>query len=184
LFVILLVFLGLYFFGKSTWDGKSKLTVAVAKDNGDVVLVNFDPSTRFISSIKIPKNTQTTVTHELGIWQIGSVWELGFSEGYKGELLSSSAMKTFGIPVEAWSSGSFLNFVDGNVFLGLITRDTNLTLKDKIKLSRLILTTGSSAREKIDMEDTGFLESTTLPGGAPGYIVKSGMPKSLMKILF
>ena len=167
--------LAFYFFYPSVWSGNGKLTIAASGKEKEVYLVTFDPSAETVTTVIFPGNTSVNAANNFGTWQLGSIWELGFSEGLEGELLVNTLMKTFGLPIEAWgeSNGSLISII--------ITRKTNLTIKDRAKLLFAYLRIGESGKRTINATETGFLKNVTLPGGVSGYEPKDEVPKSLLR---
>src|SRR3989344_2928386 len=139
-FVVVLLFILVGIFVKpGKWDGTSKLHMVVNKTDGNIELLVFDPQLQEIAAITIPGNTQVEVAGGLGIWKLGSVWELGKQENVDGELLARTITKELSLPVFVWSESQAesLTTVNAVKLISYIIDPfkTNLTFKDKVKLA-------------------------------------------------
>lgn len=96
----------------SSWKGDRIITVAV--DSDPVVLVVFDPSTRKVGTISMPRDTYSVVPADLGLYPVYSVRELGELKGvYSGELFENTLSNFINAPVER-----YLFFPKDKVVLG------------------------------------------------------------------
>lgn len=182
LFTFLALFTGVLWKIYLSWQNQvfvpgTRLTVVVAQENP--TLYSYNPSSRELTIIVIPKNTQVEAAGGYGSWPIGSLWNLGKQEGQKGELLRVSVMKAFGIPVDGWvgPDGEDL-FKDETlalpikVFKAISTGSlkTDLTFFDRLNLLS-IGAVSFSRRSNLDLEAKGVLEKKRLPDGVEGFII-------------
>jgi len=169
----------------SVWDDKYQFSFAYPTTEGVVVAV-LNPTLKTATNIIIPDNTQVEVASRLGKWRLGSVWQLGKQEKLGGYLLSRSLIKTFSMPIDAWAGESFKDY-NGN-FLNrtkaiFLTSDTNIKLKDKIKLWFFILFMPKGNSETIYLAETSALSSSKLPDGSEGYLPNL-LPDSIERLFF
>lgn len=116
--LIVVLIVGWFFLSDSEWDKEDRFVMAEQDEKGVVALVVYDPILLKITSYEIPLDVQMNVAAQKGEWPIGSVWELSQNEGMRGELLQTSIMKTYGLPVDGWTGST----------------ESSLGLKDRIKL--------------------------------------------------
>lgn len=182
LFTFLALFTGVLWKVYLSWQNQvfvpgTRLTVVVAQENP--TLYSYNPSSRELTIIVIPKNTQVEAAGGYGSWPIGSLWNLGKQEGQKGELLRVSVMKAFGVPVDGWvgPDGEDL-FKDEplafptKIFKAISTGGlkTDLTFFDRLNLLS-IGAVSFSRRSSLDLETKGVLEKKLLPDGVEGFII-------------
>ncbi len=184
LLVVVMVFI-LLAFSDRFWDGRSKLILAVATKNGDVIVSSFDPKTESIVNIFIPGSTQLIASRQLGSWKAKSLWQLGENEKLGGTLLRETIVKNFYFPVVSWGEETALAYSRGD-FAGILKAvvtpfETNLKIGDKIKLAFFSLSIKNPKRVDFDLRDGGNLKKTKLPGGEEGYLISgSGMEKFIV----
>ncbi len=183
-FFLALIFL--YLLYPASWDGNSRLTMAVAKKSGDANLVIFDPERELVTTLEIPGNTQVNVAHQLGTWKIESVWLLGENEGLAGQLFSDTIIKSFRLPVDKWSEEEVLGFAKGGIvpILQSLTGHykSNLSFKDKVHLSLFSLKINTGNRVKVDLTKVGVLEPRRLLSGEDGYVINRNLPLKLSQL--
>lgn len=167
------VYLG---FKNKLWDGKTRLTVVVAKENPEIYSI--EVATGTLTKFSIPKNTQIEAANKYGKWYVGSLFELGRQKHLKGELLQRSLQKSLGIPVDAWieegGEGLFETSALGKfgawqraIFTG--TLDTNLTFFDRLNL--LAAASGDVTVKEISLTATRVVVKTKLSDGEEAYTV-------------
>jgi hypothetical protein len=180
--IILIFFLT---FKTKFWDGKSKVAVVV-NAREDISVLVFDPKIDQIVDIRIPNSTEVEVARQLGVWKIGSVWELGFNEGLQGRLLAETVTKNFMIPVFGWADAKARDFVSGNIKKVISATfapyKTNIPLSDKIRLGLFSIRVKEFKRVKIYLKDTLFLEKAYLLDGEVGYKITGRMPENLLVV--
>lgn len=166
LFLILplvILFLVIFFFKTSLWDGKSKFSLVVAGKE-EVKIKVFDPKSETILEMIIPGDTQVQVAGNLGSWKLKSVWQLGLNEGRPGELLAKTVAKNFGFPVFAW--------VNEKDF-----KQTNLRLGDWLRLLLFEFKVDRNQRLTLNLRDfSEFLKEKTLLDGSRGYVIFGKVP--------
>jgi hypothetical protein len=116
----------------------------------------------------------------MGVWRIGSLWELGESEGMRGELLSNTVSKSLGLPVEHWGDTPMLGFASGKV--GVIKAlvyggRSSLSFKDRIKLGWFAIRVSGGDIFDVDLAQSGYLSYTEISGGDEGYRARSKLPE-------
>jgi hypothetical protein len=139
-----------------------------------------------IANIYIPKNTEVEVSRQLGIWKLGSVWQLGANEKIDGKLLTGTLRHYFKFPVVAWADSEAEGFSEGS--LGKVARalfnpyKTNLTFGDKLSLAAFSLRVNNTKRTGIDLAETTYLIRTNLKDGSEGYRVTRSFSQRLLSI--
>lgn len=176
--LFLFLVLGLYTFDNFTdkkWNGEEKLSMVIRDSSGGVTISTFDPVSEQVNNIYIPGNTQIETARQLGIWKIGSVWDLSQNEKLGGKLLSESVMHQFNLPVGIWSDEQALGLakggVKGLVKSALFPYESNLTRIDKIQLAIFSFGVKNKNRINLDLSDTQTLEYKRLKDGSEGFVI-------------
>lgn len=169
------------------WNGESKVTLVIQNPDRSATVSVFDPLLNEITSILIPANTELEVSGGLGVWKLGSVWQLGENEGIGGgELLSATLRRQFKFPVNAWADSKAIGLTKNNfgaVFSALGSNyRTNLKIGDKIALARFSLKVDNTKRNKIDLSDTPYLFKTKLKDGEEGYLIGRNISRNLLSV--
>lgn len=171
------------FFLKTTWDTRTRLVVVINQPGEEVLIKIFDPDARSITTFSIPANTQINVSRQMGIWKVGSIWELGMHEKLEGRLLAESITKSFKFPVDAWSDSKLLELTTGKITsLPKAFNSKNvssLTLKDKININLFSLSTKASAGATINLSEGNYLKKTILSDGEEGYVINGDISPAL-----
>jgi hypothetical protein len=169
------------------WDGSTKLHMVMPTDGGNIQFTIFDPHEKEIVNILIPGNTQVEVARQLGVWKLGSVWELGRQEKMDGKLLAATVMREFNFPVYVWADSSAEKLSETNIFLLarfiLDPFKSNLNFADKLKLGVFALQVQHYNNIAIDLRNTGYLKKAVLTDGEEGYVVAGKLPKQLVAYL-
>lgn len=133
-----IIIIGTYLFlnKKSYWEEKSNFIIVKYKD-GEVSLVSYNPANKTITTLDLDENDVIDSAYNYGEWKIGSLWELGFSEGLKGDLLSKSITKSLNIPVDAWEG----------------EKRSNISFFDKLKLKKFEASVKTKDKLKGDLDD-------------------------------
>jgi hypothetical protein len=190
LIFILVSALALFFYKfagpKSVWNGKSRLSLVVAKPDGAASVIILDPTVHSRTIINIPANTQLEVANQLGVWKLSSVWKLGQQEGPGGSLLSDSVMKSFKFPLDAWVSPDGQALLSSNPLSVLksifVPRVSSLSFSDRLRLAWYSFNLKSTAN--LPLEKTGYIEKARLASGEDGYVIKKNMPIELEHLFF
>ena len=164
---IALVGVAVYMAMPSNWDRALPIAIAIHSEGDSEYVTVLDPENDTMTTLVIPDNTQITATNQLGTWTLGSLWKLGEQEGIGGRLMAGSITKTFGVPITAWASEDILTF-RGIVDAG----DTNLSLKDRVKVWLFTTQVNPAARKEIRLADTTVLREQKLQSGEIGYVVR------------
>lgn len=184
---IFLVFIVLFFFFKtSIWDGRGKFILVVNRQD-DVLVSVFDPKMETIVSVLIPQDVQVVAAGELGTWQLGSLWELGYNEKREGNLLAKTVTKNFTFPVYAWGDYKAAGFTRGKFgeILPAIIGNyrTSLKIGDRIRLGFFVLGVGPSKRTMINLADVNeSLERETFLDGNEGYVIRGNVPDRIIAL--
>lgn len=186
IFLAVLLMFGFMNFRGGFWDGDSKLSIVINKNDGDVQVATFDPTLGEITSILIPGDTQVNVARQLGERRLKNVWELGKDEGLNGQLLVETITRHFKFPVFAWAdlpSEGFSKQGLAEIAKALFSSYlTNLTFGDRIKVAMFNLKVKNIDRVEIDLKDTAYLRATRLIDGEEGYVVTGRVPQRLASI--
>jgi len=184
---VIVVLLGVVFVSSTNfWNNNSKLTVLIQESEGDLRLTTFDPVVGEITNIVIPSNTEVEVAQHFGIFRVGSVWKLGFSEGLGGNLLAKTVSKNFKFPVYIWAGNNASGFSSANyleVIKAVFTRyKTNLKIGDRLKIALFSIGVPNSRRVEINLSDTPYLKKTKLTDGKDGYVIEKNIPVSILSV--
>ena len=168
------------------WTSNTKLTLLVQESRGELNLITFDPEVGEITNIKIPSNTEVEVARRYGVFRLGNVWELGYSEGLRGDLLANTITKNFKLPVYTWADSQAVGFVSTNYFdvgRAVISRyRTNLKIGDRIRIAAFVFRIPNSRRVEINLSDTQYLKKTKLIDGEEGYVIVRNIPVSILSV--
>jgi hypothetical protein len=168
------------------WEDKSNLTLLVQSTDEDLHLINFDPVVDEITDITIPSNTEVEVAQRFGVFRLGNVWKLGFSEGLGGDLVAKTVTKNFKFPVYVWADEFALGFASTNyieIIKAILLRyDTNLKIGDRLRIAAFSIRIPNSRRIKINLSDTQYLKKTKLVDGEEGYIIEKNIPVSILSV--
>src|SRR4030042_3915474 len=190
IFIILVTCLSIIFFisNKRFWNGNDQLTLVVREKEGGVSILIFDPLSDEIVRVPIPQNTEIEVARELGIWKIGSLWDLGKQEGVAGEILTKSITRYFNIPCYIWSDSNALGFYYGglkSLFSAMfLPYKSNLNFSDKIAIGIFSFTITNKDKYSLDLFDNGYLAKTVLSDGQEGFKLKNKDLPSGIAVLF
>jgi len=131
-FVTILITIFFFLLQKNSyWEEKSNF-ILVSYENGEVNLISYNPINETITTVNLDENEMITAAYSYGEWKIGSLWDLGFSEGLKGDLLAKSISKSFNVPIDAWrgEDKSNIGFLDK---IKIKKFETSVKSKDKIE---------------------------------------------------
>lgn len=188
LLVLVLLIVGIIFLVTRTkyWDGQHKLSLVIAKSNGDVEVEIFDPMSDSIVSLTIPGDTEVDTARQLGKWRLKNVPKLGAKEGIGGQLLSETLTKYFKFPVYVWSEDPASGFANEN--LGSALRalfapyKTNLQIGDRLRIFLYGLNVKNYKKESLDLTNSKYLKSGTLSDGDKGYILSGKIPTNILAL--
>ena len=139
LLVFTLLFLLILVFAHTKYWGKSLSLVVASPANNGVDVYVFNQARGEMYIISIPADTQVEVAHDLGVWKVGSVWQLGINEKLGGRLLSDTLIKNFLFPVGVWAGNDFSKIINGNFVEILKTiifsKRTNLGVGDRVRIA-------------------------------------------------
>ncbi|KKR10663.1 MAG: hypothetical protein A3D24_01045 [Candidatus Blackburnbacteria bacterium RIFCSPHIGHO2_02_FULL_39_13] len=157
------------------WTLDTRFTVVAA--TADPTIYSYSPKSGKIIVIKISEKTQVDVAGEYGKWLAGSLWELGWQEGKKGELLRYSLQNSLGLPIDGWIDKDGVSLFEGrglgfvSAFSKAITSrgiKTNLDFFDRLNVLIATSKVGIGDRRRIDLETQGVLKRITLADGEEG----------------
>lgn len=170
---------------KRYWTN-NKLSIAVQKSNGDVKVYTADPVTRDLFVINIPGDTQISVSRQLGIWKVNSLWELGKNEKVGGKLLAESLTHSIHLPIYVYMDGTSFDLSNPSIFriipFVFFPNDTNLSIGDKFALYTYLLSIRSTRHQEFDLKDTSLLKKAKLTDGNEGYLITANKPQNILSI--
>ena len=165
------------------WDGKAKVSAAIATQGGDILVSVFDPVGETITNITIPGATQVDVARQLGSLRAKSIWQLGENEGIGGKLLAETLVKNFNFPIYAWGEENLSGLSYGElpqaIRAVLAPGQTNLKIGDRIKMAAFSLSVKNPKRLNIDLKEGNYLRKTRQIDGDEGYVISGGFEKIL-----
>jgi hypothetical protein len=181
--LLLLILFAVNLFQTTNWKDSSKLLLAVAEDGSDVTVYVVDPTNEELTVIVLPAQLEVEVSHQLGVWRLGSVWELGDSEKLEGELLVSTLVKHLKFPVYLWSDKSAEKYLNANPVSAVISSlrpgNSNLPIGDRFRIAIFITKIGNK-RNQISLVNTRYLKSELLVDGESGYRLSGNPPNNLL----
>lgn len=143
------------------WNGGFNITIVVKDDK--VSLLSFSPKNQTATILEIPDNTFLETAHGFGNWQIRSIYDLG---GH--QLLKDSLGQFFGLPVDAFLEGEFLESIKENPIFSLTSISdikTDLSLVELIRLKMGLFGVRFDKIHRIDLEESGALSPEKLADG-------------------
>lgn len=187
-FGIAIIFLGIIFYvfaQTSRWDGNSKLTYVVLKDEQvDVVVV--DPMYKEVTTIVIPGDTLVEMARGLGETKIKNVYNIGVNEGLDGQLLYETTTYSLALPAYHYVYDNGQNFGSDSFFEGMksvfLPSKTDFTLTEKVKLFLFSWTNRDVKRVTINLNQTSYLRKIVLTDGSDGYVKTPFMPQSVQSL--
>lgn len=154
---------------------KQHLYPVVIAGNEEVYVISFDLAGGQITTLSIPGTAVVDVYYQLGKYRVDKLWELGYREGYEGELLMRSIIKTLKIPVLYWADSQGLELASRNPLMLLKTvislNKTNLTKLELARLAVFSIGVGGADRKFVDLGDSQYFSREELIGGETGYVV-------------
>ena len=184
----LMISLAFIYIKKDTrhWDGRSKLSLAIVKKDGDLLISTFDPLQNEIIYINIPGNTEVEVAGNLGVWKLRSVSELADNEGLDNSLITSTIVKNFKFPVYLWASTELEVFNDLNisdVFSAVFKPiDTNLGIGDRLQLALFSFQIKPQNKVNIRLEETNYIKRTIFVDEEEGYRISNNLSGNLLTV--
>jgi len=187
LLVVFFTFIILFFIKNSHfWDGKSKLSLVIRKDDGNVLVSTFAPDTGEIINVVIPGDTEVELARKLGKTRIKNAWQIGMNANYEGLVLVETVTRNFKFPVYIWADKKAEGFSESNfasIFSAMITPyKTNLKVGDRVRLALFAISVKNVEREEIRLEDTAYLKETPVVDGQLGFKLTSNFPQNVLVV--
>ncbi|MFC1649757.1 hypothetical protein ACFL2C_03545 [Patescibacteria group bacterium] len=180
------LFASLWFLYNSSWDHKSKISIAYFDKDSAKVLV-FDPTTDSISRLHLHPDTQLDAAYSLGVIKIKNLEEVSVNEELGSVLLSKTLTKNFQIPIPFHSGTGMNSFFEGSLIRSLTTAlttlDSNTDIITRIKLSVFAAKVINSKRIDIDLSNYVFLEESELVDGSSGYVIRREISTSIASLV-
>ena len=181
IFAFIIIFLT---FNSPFWDGKSKLSLVIRKNDGNVQVSTFDPGSGEIINVIIPGDTEVELARKLGKTRIKNAWQIGMNANYDGLVLVETVTRNFKFPVYIWADNKAEGFSEANyasIFSAMISPyKTNLKVGDRVRLALFAISVKNVEREEIKLEDTSYLKETPLIDGQLGYKLTSNFPQNVL----
>ena len=189
LFIFVVLVVGLIVYVSATtkyWDGKSKVSLAVSQENGDVEVLVFDPLGGSLTTIEIPQSTEVTLSRQLGKWRLKNVPKIGDKEGLYGTLLVETLTRYFKFPVYLWGSNATIALSGGPLGSELTALfspgRTNLGFGDRLQILLFSMNVKNYKKETINLARSKYLKESTLPDGDHGYEVSGSIPSDIASV--
>ncbi len=184
IFVFIILVLGTVFFIlPNSWNGSSKISLAIKKGDGGGAVIVLDPQTSSITTLEIPKDTLVFAANQLGSWKLSSIAKLGVDQALDGSFFKNTIIKSFKFPVDSWGGDSLLELISGNLFQkisSLISSDpTDLSFLDRVRIILYSVSVTNNGKTNINLKDTSFLKRTKLPDASLGWQIGESIPTSL-----
>ncbi|MCX7928303.1 MAG: hypothetical protein N2558_01290 [Patescibacteria group bacterium] len=169
------------------WDGKSKLSYVVYKENEHIQVVVFDPYYKELTNIVIPQDTFVNLARGLGKTKIKNVYNIGINEGLGGQLISETVTLSLALPVYHYVYGRSLKFEIGSFIENLkfvfFHLDSSFSFAEKVNFALQTIFSKDIKQTTINLDQTSFLRRAILVDGSEGYIKTPFMPQ-LVQSLF
>lgn len=185
--VVLLTIFFVFTFQKTKtrlWHSNERLVIVYPTSTGLVEVSVLDPVTNKIVDLSLPGNTEIHLARNLGEWKVSSVWELGENEGLDGQLLADSITKSLKLPVDGWIDTSGEDLVKGNIFDSFkslfLTRKTNLSFGDRLRIFIFILNVKPSQRTSLDLAESLWLKPSFSADGEEIYKLQRDAPSYVL----
>ena len=162
--VILLFFVAVWIFSSRAIT-VGTYSVVYTGSEGNALVSVYDFEAGEITTIDIPAETYLASAYGFGDWRVASLPKLGNQEGYGGELLRLSLVKSLHFPIDAWAEGR-----------ELLVTNSSLSFQEKAQLKLFELRTPSQNWSEIQLADTGYLRKSSIPDGEDGYLVARELP--------
>jgi hypothetical protein len=180
IFALMVFLIGL--FRCRNWDGNNKLNVVIG-GSGDVNIINLNPKDGEMTKIIIPGNTEFELSRGLGKMRAKNVWQLGFNEGLRGDLLSETVTKNLKISTYSWTCKEGDALWGGNMKslpkLLFGNCDTNLSFGDRFKIALFALRVNDYKKVEVNLLDSQLLVKTKLNDGEEGYELSNRIPRQI-----
>lgn len=162
------------------WNGDFNFNIVIKAK--EVSLLSYSPQNQKITIVDIPKNIYLEVSHGLGKWQMGSLYELGESQEDLGggKLLKDTLVNFLGLPIDGFLdfSGKYSQ-EDAETIVSEIRKDllsifnilpllkTDLTPFELIRLKIGLSSVRYDKINQLDLEkDTDSLQEEKLADGS------------------
>lgn len=183
--ISILVFLFLWSILNISKAGKERKILLAIAGGESFRIASFDFDSKEIMFIEIPSNVEVEVAHNLGNWELSSVWSLGENEKIGGgRLLVETLRNNFFAPVFFWTSEKGNSLLGGNYLdrfsFPFLERKSNLNFFQKIRLAIFSARFKESELTRINLSQTSFLQSAKLKTGKDGYLIKGVLPEDLL----
>lgn len=182
----LILTLYIFYSPSKNWNGKSKLSLAINKSDGDVLITTFDPVLGEVTNLTIPGDTQVSVARQLGKRRLKNVWPLGEDENLSGKLLTETLSRNLKFPVYNWADSPAGGFSKQNILEILkaiyLQYDTSINYKDRIRIALFSIRVKNIDRINFDLKDFSYLTKANLVDGEEGYVVTGTVPQRLTAI--
>jgi len=184
IFVFIIFVLGtIFFILPNSWNGSSKISLAIKKSDGGGAVIVLDPQTSSITTLEIPKDTLVSAANQLGSWKLSSIAKLGVDQALDGSFFKNTIIKSFKFPIDNWGGDSLLELVSGNLFKkisSLVSSDpTDLSFLDRVRIILYSVSVTNNGKTNINLKDTSFLKRTKLPDASLGWQIGESIPTSL-----
>lgn len=144
-----------------------------------------DQQNNTLTKLNLPPTTQLDSGYELGTWKLSSLWKLADQEKIGADLIKNTLIKSLHFPVSYYIPGNINYFSQKKIptiLTFIFNKNTDLNLKDKIKISLLVIKIPNSSIIDYNLADTSVLQERQLVTGEQGYIVSSQIPLSVSKL--
>lgn len=184
IFFLAVSVLGFFILLKTQFWQKNQRLILAINSSPDIKIVVFDNNTYEITTILVPKSIEVEVSRDLGIWRIGSLWQLGINEKLGGKLFSDTITKNLRIPTYIWADKEAQGFASGNIFnvfkAVFLPYKTNLEFGDKIRLGLFSIRVKDFKMNTINLSNTEMLYKDNLKDGNSGFVISDKFPRNLL----
>ncbi len=189
IFIFVLVPLALIIYlltSSKYWNGNDKVSIAIKKSDGDVLITTLDPQVEEITNLLISGDTQVELPRQLGTMKIKNVWQLGVNEDLDGKLLAETITYHLKFPVYIWADKQAAGLTSTNLYslakAVVLPYKTNLTVSDRLRIAGYTIRVNNANRIDLDLSRTSYLTKSTLKDGEQGYVVAGSFPRRLLVV--
>ncbi|MCS7092221.1 MAG: hypothetical protein NZM26_02630 [Patescibacteria group bacterium] len=168
----------------SLWDGRSKLSYAVYKEN-QIEVVVLDSDYKELNTIVIPQDTLVDVARGLGKTKIKNVYGIGINENLGGRLLHETTTFALALPAYHYvyyKSYNSSEFFGRNIRLIFWDSKSSFSFSERVKFFLFALFNKDIRKNVVNLAQTSFLRKAVLVDGSEGYVKTPFMPQSVQSI--
>jgi hypothetical protein len=159
---------------RSLWQPGDRFVLVRQNPDNSATFLIYEPQSQSIYQMDIPASTQLTSANKLGVWRLGSLWQLYSDENLSKRLIAESFTLSMGLAADSWVGNC-----RGRL---LFCTNTGLGLKDKLKLTYFEFSVAKAQHIKVDPVEFGLLHEVRLVDGDNGFVATEKVPNSISRL--